>query len=222
MYILENIINVCSEGGLNTTMKKHNVGRKLYSVGEAYMILYRAVRTMPSFLRASKKGVMKNDFTERLMLAVTEVNRCAMCSYAHTKMALEAGMSIDEINSLLAGDLSDVRPDEMPAILFAQHYADSRGRPSKEAWSSILRQYGDKKSIAILGAIRTVMLGNTYGVPLGNLKTRFSKNPHKVVDPRSSIWYELAMLGTFIVFIPCVIVHVLAAAVLRLPLIGFR
>jgi AhpD family alkylhydroperoxidase len=38
------------------------------------------------------------------MLAVTEVNGCEMCSYAHTKMALEAGLSNDEIQQMLAGD----------------------------------------------------------------------------------------------------------------------
>lgn len=203
-------------------MKKQNTGRSLYSVGEAYMIIYRAVRTLPKFLRAHKSGMLRDDFTERLMLAVTEVNKCAMCSYAHTKMALEAGMSKEEINAMLSGDLSDVRPYEMPAVLFAQHYADSRSRPSKEAWDSVVRQYGNEKSLAILGAIRMIMFGNAYGIPLGSLKARFSKKPGRVSDPRSSIQYELAMLSTLIVFIPCVIVHVLAAAVLHLPLIGFR
>lgn len=203
-------------------MKKYNAGRKLYSIGEAYLILYRAVRTLPAFLRAHKSGMLQGDFTERLMLAVTEVNKCALCSYAHTKMALEAGMSADEIHSMLSGDFSDVRPDEMPAVLFAQHYADSRGRPSKKAWDSILRQYGNEKSVAILGAIRMIMLGNTYGIPWGSIKARFSGKPSRVPDPRSSIFYELAMLVTLVVFIPCVVVHAAAAAVLRFPPISFR
>ncbi|MFC0273464.1 carboxymuconolactone decarboxylase family protein [Metabacillus herbersteinensis] len=31
------------------------------------------------------------------MLAVTEVNGCEFCSYSHTKIALEQGMSQEEI-----------------------------------------------------------------------------------------------------------------------------
>ncbi len=198
-------------------MKRKTAGRKLYSVGEAYMILYRAVRMLPAFSRARRSGMLRSDFTERLMLAVTEVNQCAMCSYAHTKMALETGMSMDEISSMLAGDLSDVAPDEMPAVLFAQHYADSRGRPSEEAWKSVVNQYGREKSIAVLGAVRMIMLGNTYGIPFGSLLARFSGKSGRTPDPRSSVWYELSMLLTLIVFIPCALVQALASAILRRP-----
>lgn len=144
--------------------------------------------------------MLRDDFTERLMLAVTEVNKCASCSYAHTKTALETGMSMEEINAMLSGNLSVVGPKKLPAILFAQHYADSRGKPSKEAWNSIVKQYGNEKSLAILGAIRIIMLGNAYEIPLGSFKARLSKKPGKTTDPRSSIWYELAMLGTFKIF----------------------
>ena len=81
------VVNICWEG-LFTTVKKQHVGRKLFSVSETYGIVYRAVRTMPAFATAQRNGVLQEDFAERLMLAVTEVNKCAMCSYAHTKMAL--------------------------------------------------------------------------------------------------------------------------------------
>lgn len=36
-----------------------------------------------------KKKIVNKDFVERLQLAVTEVNGCAACSYAHTYMALK-------------------------------------------------------------------------------------------------------------------------------------
>ncbi|SMC85722.1 carboxymuconolactone decarboxylase family protein [Papillibacter cinnamivorans] len=200
------------------TAKQNSAGRKLYSVGEAYMIFFRAMYTIPGLRKGRRDGMLSGDFMERLMLAVTEVNQCALCSYAHTKMALESGMSREEIEALLSGDPSGVKPEEMTAYLFAQHYADSRGRPSEEAWNSVVRQYGKEKSAAILGAIRMIMMGNAYGIPLGSFLARFSG---KASDPRSSIWYEIAMLATFAVFIPCVIVNALVAALLRLPLIAF-
>ncbi|WP_256205872.1 carboxymuconolactone decarboxylase family protein [Carnobacterium iners] len=38
---------------------------------------------------------------ERIMLAVTQVNGCSVCSYTHTKMALEVGMKSEKIKNIL-------------------------------------------------------------------------------------------------------------------------
>ena len=70
---------------------KNTLGRKLYSVPESYWILYQGFSTVKYMFKAKKNKELSPDFIERIMLAVTEVNGCAICSYAHTKMALEAG-----------------------------------------------------------------------------------------------------------------------------------
>lgn len=49
------------------------------------------------------------------------------------KMALEAGMSKEEIQKMLAGRDDKMSPEELPAVLIAQHYAASRGTPSEES-----------------------------------------------------------------------------------------
>ena len=66
-------------------------GRKLYSITETYHILYDGLRTMKYLSEAKKEDLLDKQFIERIMLAVTEVNGCAICSYAHTRMALESG-----------------------------------------------------------------------------------------------------------------------------------
>ena len=48
-------------------------------------------------MEVKKERQLSEHFIERIMLAVTEVNGCAVWSYAHTKMALEAGMTNEEI-----------------------------------------------------------------------------------------------------------------------------
>ena len=164
--------------------------------------------------------MLSGHFTERLMLAVTEVNQCAMCSYAHTKMALESGMDIKEIEAMLAGDHTDVNEEELPAILFAQHYAESRGLPSRAAWQAVTRRYGEAKSFAVLGAIRMMMVGNIYGIPLGSLLARFSVRAGKKPDPRSSLGYELAILLSLFVFIPCAAIHAAVCAALGTPVLA--
>jgi AhpD family alkylhydroperoxidase len=110
---------------------------------------------------------MKTPFLERNMLAVTEVNGCALCSYYHTKVALENGMSAEEIKGMLGGDLADAPEAELPAILFAQHYADTRGKPSKEAWERVCAAYGETGAYGVLAAIRMIMMGNALGIGMG-------------------------------------------------------
>jgi len=199
--------------------KQPAIGRKLFSVGEAFVIVYRAMRSMPAFARARKNGLVSEHFMERLMLAVTEVNKCAMCSYAHTKMALESGMDKEEIDAMLAGDLSGVSDEERTAVLFAQHYADTRGRPDRGAWDAVVKAYGLPKSLGILGAVRAIMMGNAYGIPSGNLLMRFKRNGKR--DNRSSLPYELAMLLTLPVFLPVAALAALLAGALRAPILRF-
>lgn len=165
-------------------------GRKLYSISEIYSHIYKAMLIRGGSKGAISKGVLDKQFKERIMLAVTEVNSCDMCSYAHTKLALSSGMTNDEIKKLLTGDLTSAPEDELKAIMFAQHYAESRGNPDNDSWVSVVREYGRDKSIAILGSIRDIMVGNSLGIPLGSLKNRIKRN----ADPRSNLGYELSVV----------------------------
>lgn len=169
-------------------------------------------------LKARRKKVFGHECIERIMLAVTEVNGCDICSYAHTKMALQAGMSNEEIQNMLSGGKSDVPSDELQAIMFAQHYADSRGKPAREAWDRIVETYGLNKSYGILGAIRMIMMGNAYGIPWSSFVNRLRGNP----DKRSTLLYEssVLILGSFL--IPVAIVHAFIASLLRLKIISFQ
>lgn len=191
-------------------------GRKLYSVGESYWIFYNGIMTMKYMSRAKKKGELSQQFIERIMLAVTEVNECAVCSYAHTKKALESGMSNEEIQNLLAGIVDGVPDEEIAAIMFAQHYAETRAKPAKESWQRIVEIYGMSKAKGILGVIRTIMIGNAYGIPWSSFFRRFKGKP----DPRSSLRYEISMIsGT--ILIPVSSIHALISSLLKKPVINF-
>jgi AhpD family alkylhydroperoxidase len=193
-------------------------GKQLYSIRESYRILFNGLRTIRYLARFRRKNELSRDFIERIMLAVTGVNKCPVCSHGHAKMALEAGMSADEIRDLLAGVMDDVPAGELPAILFAQQYADSRGSPSKESWERIVELYGLSRARGILGAIRMIMVGNTYGIPWGSFVNRFRGRP----DPRSSLPYELRMMASCILFVPVALVHALVSELSGAPVIRFE
>lgn len=186
-------------------------GKKLYSVPETYWILYKGLRTTKYMLKAKKNKELSLVFIERIMLAVTEVYGCPVCAYAHTKIALEAGISNEEIQGMLAGIFDDIPTDEVAAVMFAQHYADSRGKLSKESWERIVELYGISKARGILGAIRVIMIGNTYGIPWSSFFNRFKGKP----DKRSTIVYELSMIIACIIFIPIALIHALISEIGR-------
>lgn len=191
-------------------------GRELYSVRESYWIFHAGIRTIKYMFNAKKSKELSSKFIERLMLAVTEVNDCAICSYAHTKRALESGMSNEEIQKMLSGVMEDVPSYELEAVLFAQHYADTRAKPTRESWERIIEIYGESKAKGILGTIRSIMIGNTYGIPWSSFFNRLQGKP----DPRSSLKYELSMMLSTLLT-PLAFIHALISGLLQKPLINF-
>ena len=197
-------------------MKRNVQGKPLYSLAESYRIFYLAMRTIPYMTRGEKNGTLSPVLRERLMIAVTEVNGCAMCSYYHVKMALETGMESAEIHNMLSGEMKDVPDAELTAVLFAQHYADTRGKPDRAAWEKLRAEYGNDAALAMLGAIRAIMMGNAVGIPSGSLLRRLGvKRFH--IDNRSSVAYEIAMMLCTVVFMPAALLHAGAARLLGLP-----
>ena len=126
-------------------------------------------------LRYVKKNKLFNKkFKERIMLAVTEVNGCELCSYVHTKISLGSGMSHDEIRGILNGIKDDVPETEIVGVLFGEHYADSHEHPDVEAINTLINEYGRDKAKIICAILGMITLTNSMGISLGLLKERFS------------------------------------------------
>lgn len=178
---------------------------KHYSVREIYAITYDAARTA-RFMRRTPLGRDRR-FTERIMLTVTEVNGCELCSYAHARLALEAGLSDAEVRALLGGSSDGVPDHQLPALAFAQHYADTGGHPDPLAWQDLVDTYGEQEALSALAAVRLMMWGNAAGIPLSSLRSRLKGAP----DPGSTLRYEIATILGSIVVLPPALVHALVA-----------
>ena len=165
--------------------------KKRFSYCEIYGIAVKAFRGIKYLRRGKKTGLMDDKFKERIMLAVTSVNECAMCSYVHTEAALKSGLEIDDIKAYISGEFPNVPDDEVKAVVFAQHYADMRGKPKYDMLDELFKEYGEEKSKIILGAIRVIMLGNSSGIIIGSFKDRLKGGKP---DVRSSLPYELVFL----------------------------
>jgi len=151
------------------------------------------------------------------MLAVTEVNGCEVCSYYHTRIALEKGLSEEEIQMLISGSAESIPPDEATAILFAQHYADTKGQPTKKAWGNLIETYGQMKADQILSSIQIMMMGNVMGIPLSAFMNRLKKEP----SGNSNLAYELLMIVLPVFFFPVALIHILISEILKTPRLRF-
>lgn len=188
---------------LSESVTQREEFKRRFSLWELYRSMVYAPRAASKLIGNSKSKLVNPHFVERLQLAVTEVNGCAACSYQHTQMALKQGMSNEEINSFLSGAGDFTRPEEAKAIMFAQHFADSRGFPKKYAYESIVEEYGEKEARIILSAAQTMIAGNMYGIPFSAFLSRLQGKPYK----GSSLFYEQGMLIVGFIFLPIAIIH---------------
>jgi AhpD family alkylhydroperoxidase len=193
-------------------------GRPLYSIRECYWIIYNGFRSFGRLKKIKDSQNMSHQFMERIMLAVTEVNGCELCLYAHTKKALESGMSAEEIQKMLAGVIDDVPNKEVYGIIFGQHYADTRAKPSLKAWNQINDGYGQELALGVLAVTRVIMLGNALGIPWGSLRKRVKGK----ADSRSSLGYELAILLSAVIMIPVGGIHAFVARLIGIPEMNIR
>ncbi len=125
------------------------------------------------------KSAMRNTsispaFRERLMLAVTSVNDCRFCSYYHTQLALQEGISAQEASKLLEGSVDNCPPEEAPALLYAQHWAESDGNPDSKAVQRIIDNYGEQTLQDIDILLHMIRMGNYMGNVVDMIHERMS------------------------------------------------
>ena len=110
-----------------------------------------------------RDGPISSSFRERIMLTVTEVNGCRYCQYAHAKMAIDAGLTDSEIEALSEGSFHHCPSEEVPALLYAQHWAESDGNSDPEIRNQIVEIYGEETTTALELAMRMICMGNLMG-----------------------------------------------------------
>ena len=148
--------------------------RMYHSVGE-FLTDLRAMMSGRKEIRALMRGKMiAPSFRERLMLVVTAVNGCRYCSYAHAREALATGMSRDEIEALGSGLFEDSPAEEVPALLYAQHWAEMNGEPEAPVREQVVAQYGNQAVEMIELALRMIRTGNLTGNTFDYLLYRVS------------------------------------------------
>ncbi len=181
---------------------KKRFSKRIHTIKDFIYHLDKLISRPDAIRRARKNSDIHIKFIERIMLAVTQVNGCRLCSYAHTKIALESGLAQNEISALLSGDFQSAPEYEHRALLFSQYYAETNGHPEQTEWCELVNTYGKQNAEAILVNIRIIMFGNIYGNTMDAFMHRLTLRGSK----KSSLWRELGILvgiiPVFLVLLP--------------------
>ncbi|GAB4476182.1 MAG: hypothetical protein Kow00124_18020 [Anaerolineae bacterium] len=177
---------------------KARFNKRIFSVQSFRQAVREMVQHMDEMRLAVRGGRVSRPFAERIMLAVTQVNGCRYCHYGHTRAALAVGVPPEDIQALIEGDLGRLPAEEAVALTFAQHYAESEGRPDPAAWQRLVQTYGPETARDIMAYIRMITLGNLLGNTFDALLSRLTFRSAE----GSSLWQELGVLLGMFVIIP--------------------
>lgn len=191
--------------------------KKIYTYQETFRTAVCFFNGLVFIKKAKKAKVINKPFVERIMLGVTEVNGCTLCSYQHTGIALKAGLSREEIRALLDGELQTVQEHEIIGVLFGKHVADQRGLFDKEAFDRMVKEYGEDRSLGVLGAVRIIMFTNIIGIMGGVLFDTLTLKNKKL----GLFIHELVKLPLFIMMIPIAFITFIGIQLLSLEHLKF-
>jgi len=181
-----------------TRRRKGTFSKRIYTPRSLLRDFRNILARSHEFRSAVRSRRLSRAFAEKIMLTVTAVNGCRYCSYAHAKTALTCGVSPEEIDLLLSGEIGHVSPEEAPALFFAQHYAESGGCPAPEMVQKLVETYGQEKARDILAYIRMIMFGNLAGNTFDALLSRLRGCPAE----GSSLGSELITLALLVLGTP--------------------
>ena len=116
---------------------------------------------------------------------------------------MKEGISKTEIHTLLGGEFDEADEDEMLALLYAQHYADTGGNPEEESRKKLYLTYGKEKARAIESSIKVITVGNIYGIAFDALLRRLKGKNMK----GSKLHYELGIVFGSLLMFPVALVH---------------
>ena len=147
--------------------------KRFYTPRSFFRDLRELVARRSEIRETAQSGRVSRAFAEKIMMAVTAVNRCRYCARYHARLALKEGIPPEEIAKILSLDLDDLPQEEAVALAFAQHWAETEGHPEPDAERRFLETYGPTVSADILNWMRVITMGNLLGNSWEALLWRF-------------------------------------------------
>jgi AhpD family alkylhydroperoxidase len=168
-------------------MKEH-FHKKIFSARSLLEDLGYILLRWPRILGALLDREISPAFRERILVVTSAVNECTYCSWFHAKQAVANGVSADEVGEMFQLQFqANASPRELPALLYAQDYAESDRNPDAGMTARLFDEYGERTANHILALIRAIYFGNLFGNTWDAVLSRLKGNPAKA----SSVTFEL-------------------------------
>jgi AhpD family alkylhydroperoxidase len=169
---------------------------RTYTVPELLGDLKSIVMRLPSLRSIWIGGRLPRALREKVVVAVAQVNACRMCEHAHTRMAIEAGVSDAELAALETMDERAFDRRTWIAIAHARERAEANFAPvtkdeSQDALVEVLgaQTYRDVEDVA-----RVMTVANRIANTLNALSDRRRGKP----VPGSRLFDELVINFLFL------------------------
>lgn len=155
-------------------MTKQTFDRKIFTFRLLLKDLGYLLSKTPLLIKTMRDEEISKPFMEKIMTVVTAVNGCSYCTWFHAKQAVASGISEDEIKNMLSLQFNaDASDDEIVALLYAQHYAETNRKPDPEMTAKLTEFYGEAKAARIMLVIRMIFFGNLAGNTFDAFLSRF-------------------------------------------------
>jgi len=165
---------------------------------ELGFLIWNALRLIQLF---TNKRIEK--LIGKILIVTDAVNECKYCSWMDAKLAIKNGVSEEEVKNMLKLEFeTNVSDYELPALVFAQDYAENHGMVGADMLQTLTENYGEKLAKDLLLAIRAVTFGNLYFNTWGAFPSRLKGNP----ATNSNLLFEvLYFICNFIIVVPFII-----------------
>jgi AhpD family alkylhydroperoxidase len=166
---------------------EHGFDRKVFSAAIFWKDLGFLFANAPGIVAAMRNPALGHAFMEKTMIVVTAINGCTYCSWFHAKQAVSGGMSDEEVRDMVNMQFAAAANEhELPALLFAQHYAETDRNPDPDMTKRLNEFYGEETAYHIMLFIRMIFFGNLFG----NTFDAFFSRLHGKKAENSSVWFE--------------------------------
>ena len=169
--------------------------RRVYRSSREVIESFGALWHNPAALYSLRSNPdIRQSLVEKIMLAVSGASGSPFPRASHARHVIRRGLSPDETESLLRGEVNHATVDEATALFFARQYAESQGQPDPDLVQGLISTYGQRTASDLITCIRLVTLGSLVGNTFDAFLSRLLGKP----SPDSTLGGEVAALATFL------------------------
>jgi AhpD family alkylhydroperoxidase len=152
---------------------------RTYRVRELFSDLLSVVARSPSLLSIWLTRRLSPAMREKIIVAVAQANACRMCEHAHTRMALEAGVTDAELAALERMDETSLDRHTWLALAYARERTREDFSPhfDQEQRAALERELGRQTVLDVENVARVMTVANRIANSLNALSDRRRGRP---------------------------------------------